>query len=226
MRVVRILLIALLVGIVTVMVYAGWKKGGPNQLEIAFNPGGKVSLDLSAGGYEITGTTENKIRVRLDPGDTREVTCHIRVNGSNANVEIDGPSNKFRATIFVPQRSDLTVDQTIGDLVVTNVEGNKKLGLNIGQIQLEEDRGASLPSFAGSVIIGDLRAEPWNVEKGGFFRGFNTHSSGSPYSINAHVDIGDLKVIDRHGNIGESHAEKSGDTDNDVSDKDSEDESQ
>jgi len=225
MRAVRVLLIVILVCIVTVIVYAGWKKSGPNQTEAPFNPGGKISLDLSAGGYNIRGTAENKIRVELNSGNTREVRCRMRVNGSNAKVEIEGPSNNFHATIYIPQRSDLTVDQTIGDLVVSNVEGNKNLGLSIGQMQVEVPSNAPLPSFDGTIIIGDLRAGNWHVEKGGFFRGFNTQSS-SPYSIKAHVDIGDLEVIDVSPKAVDSHAQKSEDADDDVSDKDSQDDSE
>lgn len=226
MRYVRILMILILVGILGVIVYAGWNRSGPNQMEAAFNAGGRVSLELSAGGYEIKGTPESQIRVELDSGDKRDAACHIDVSGNHAKVRIDGPSNNFRATVYIPQKSDLDVDQTIGDLVVTNVEGNKNLGLNIGQIQLEVPIGTPQPSFEGSIIIGDLRAGPWSVEKGGFFRDFTMHSSSSPYSIKAHVDIGDLEVRNSSVKVGESHAQKPGNTDDDMSDKNSEDDAQ
>jgi len=217
---VRVVLIGVLIGIFGLIVYEGWRKNGSSQLEAAFNPGGKLSLDLSAGGYRIVGTSENKIRVQIDSHDEHEAQCRMNVNGSNANVEIDGPSNNFHVTIFIPQKTDLQVDQTIGDMVVTNVEGNKRLGLNIGRLQVEVPNSGVVPSFDGSVIIGSLRAPVWHVEKGGFFRGM-TMQAGQP-SIKAHVDIGDLEVVGVGPSSGESHAQKSEDTDDDVSDKDSE----
>jgi len=226
MRVVRVLMILILVGIVGVILFAGWNRGGPNQMEAAFGSGGKVALDLSAGGYDIRGTQENKIRVELPLGETRNVICRMNVSGNHGKVQIDGPSNNFRATIYIPQKSNLEVNQTIGDLYVSNVEGNKNLQLNIGHIRVEVPSSGPQPSFDGSIIIGALRASSWRVEKGGFFRNFNMHSSSSPYAIKAHVDIGDLEVRDAGAQVGESHAQKSANADHDVSDKDSENDAQ
>ncbi|HVZ18472.1 MAG TPA: hypothetical protein VG897_15235 [Terriglobales bacterium] len=221
---VRIILIVILIGIVGFILYQGWERPGSNQFEAAFNPGGKVTLDLSAGGYTIQGTTNNKIRVEIDSHENREVQCRMNVSGSDAKIAIDGPSNNFKATIYVPQRTDLNVDQTIGELIVSNVEGNKHLGLNIGRIQVEVPNTDAQPEFNGSVIIGDLQANAWGIEKGGFFRSYSTHSS-SPYWIKAHVDIGDLEV-DAQPTLGDSHAQQSSDTDKDVSDKDSDDDTE
>ena len=215
---VRVVLIGVLIGIIGLIVYEGWDKNGPNQFEAAFNPGGKLSLDLSAGGYNILGTADNKILVQINSHDEREVQCRMSVNGSNAKVHIDGPSNNFHVTIYVPQRTDLNVNQTIGDLEIRNVEGNKNLGVNIGRVQVEVPNSGVVPSFEGSVIIGSLRAPVWHVEKGGFFRAYTMHA-GQPW-IKAHVDIGDLEVV--AANPGFSHAQQSEDADDDVSDKDSE----
>jgi hypothetical protein len=216
-KAVRLLLILILVGILGVILYTGWDRKGPNQFEAAFNPGGKVTLDLGVGGYHIQGTNENKIWVDVESYDRSEVRCQMEVSGTSAKVRLEGPSNNFHATIYVPQRTDLSVDQSIGDLVVSNIEGNKKLGLGIGQMQIEVPSDAPRPSFDGSIIIGDLQASAWNVNKGGFFRGYYSGASG-PYSIRAHVDIGELEIVD----IGQSHSQKSENADDDVTDEDSE----
>jgi len=221
-RAVRVVLILILVGIVTTVLYAGWKKNGPNQFEAAFSPGGNVALDLSAGGYTIRGTAENRIQVIIDSQEDRDVQCRMNVTGNRAKVEIDGPSNNFHATILVPQRTDLDVDQTVGELRVDNVEGNKRLALHIGQLHVELPASDPQPTFDGSIIIGDLHVNPWNINKGGFCRDFYTRSSG-PYSIKARVDIGQLDVENAPKPGVDSHAQKSDDTDRDVSDEDSED---
>jgi hypothetical protein len=223
MRALRAVSIALLVAIFGWILYMGWERHGPNQTEVTFGPGGKVELELSAGGYAIQGTQENTIHVDIDRDETRVVRCQIQVSGKNAKVQIEGPSNNFKATIYVPQRSELKVDQTIGDLRVENIEGDKRLTLNIGKMEVHELSTAPLPSFDGSVNIGNVRAN--GVAKGGFFRDLTVRSS-SPYSIVAHVDIGDLEVDASSKTAIPSDTHKSGDTDEDMPEKDSDDDSE
>lgn len=222
MRILRLFAIVILIGLVTAILYAGWRRNTPNQFEAALAPGGTVALDLSAGKYELVGATDNKVRVEIERDDSRDVQCHISVSGTKAKVEVEGPSNNFRATIYVPARSNLQVDQTIGDMEIAGIEGNKNLALGIGRIHLElPNDAAASPSFDGSVIIGSVRADAWNIGKGGFFRSFESHSAG-PYSVHAHVDIGDLEVA----NGAASHTQKSGDTNDDVPSEDTDDDSQ
>jgi len=195
MRKTHIAAILIVIGLVAFVAYAGWSRGGPNQFETAFNPGGTVTLDLSAGDFRVEGTADNKIRVETNYTDRGEVRCLMDVSGANAKVQIEGPNNNFHAIIYVPQRSDLNVDQTIGHLLVRNVVGNKNLGLDIGKMEIEIPKDAPLPNFDGGVIIGALHPNQWHIEKGGFFRSFNS-SSSSHYSIVAHLDIGDLSTLE------------------------------
>ena len=225
MKAARIASVVFLVGVFALVLYAGWERHQPDQFEIAFKPGGHIALDLSAGGYLIKGTTENVIRVA--PDMTRgNVHCHMTVNGSDAKISVDGPRNNFKATIYIPQRSDISVDQTIGDLEISGVQGNQNLSLAIGRIQVEVPESAPVPSFDGSVMLGGLRANNWQVNKGGFFRSFYTDANGSPYKIKASVDIGDLETSSFVPSVGTLHSQQSSDTDEDVPDKDSGDDSQ
>jgi hypothetical protein len=82
-----------------------------------------------------------------------------------------------------------------------------------------------MPSFDGSVMIGSVRADAWNIGKGGFFRSFESHSPG-PYRIQAHVDIGDLEVVNTGAKINASHSQKPSDAEDDVSGEDADDGSQ
>lgn len=221
MRAMRVASIVFLAGIFALILYTGWERHEPNRFEAAFNPGGRVTLDLSAGGYKVRGTSENAVRVEIDSGDTADVHCRMQVNGGNAKVQIEGPSNNFQAVIYVPQRTDLTVDQTIGDLDISNVEGNNSLALDIGRIHIDIPNDVPPPSFDGSVLLGGLRALNWNVNKGGFFRSYYVRSAG-PYSIRAQVDIGDLETSRSGSSVGDSHPQKPGDAGEDAgSDNDS-----
>lgn len=225
MKAARIASVLFLVGVFALVLYAGWQKRQPDRFETAFNPGGQVKLDLSAGGFRIKGTTDNVIRVAPDD-NRREVHCKMSVDGTNAKVSIDGPSDHFTATIYVPRRTDLTVDQTIGDLEISGVQGNENLSLAIGRIQVEVPDGTPAPTFDGSVLLGGLRAHTWHIDKGGFFRSFYADANGSPYTIRASVDIGDLETSSFVPSVGTLHSQQSGDTDEDVPDQDSQDDSQ
>jgi len=224
MKAARVASVVFLVGVFALVLYAGWEKRGPNQFEAPFNPGGKIVLDLSAGGYRIKGTAENVIRVAPDE-NRAEIHCRMSVIGGNAKVSVDGPSDNFKATIYVPQRSNITVDQTLGDMEVSGVHGNENLSLAIGRIEVEVPDSDSTPTFDGSVMLGGLRATNWHVEKGGFFRSFYADSNGSPYRINASVSIGDLETSSFVPSVGVSHPKQSGDTDEDMPDQDSQDDS-
>lgn len=195
MRKSHIAAILIVICVVALVAYAGWRRGGPNQFETAFNPGGTVTLDLSTGDFRVEGTADNHIRVEPNLTNRGEVRCLIEVSGANAKVQVDGPNNNFHATIYVPQRSDLNVDQTIGHLLVRNVIGNQNLGLDIGKMDIELPKQDTLPNFEGGVIMGALHPNPWHVEKGGFFRSFSSRSS-SRYSVVAHLDIGDLSTYE------------------------------
>lgn len=225
MKPARIASVVFLVVVFGLVLYAGWERHRPDQFEAAFNPGGTIKFELPAGGYRIKGTTDNVIRVSPDMS-RGEVHCQMTVNGTNAKVLVDGPSDHFTATIYVPQRSDLTVDQTIGDMEISGVQGNENLSLAIGHIRVEVPDSAPVPRFDGSVLLGDLNAGNWHVNKGGFFRSFYSDANNSPYTIHASIDIGQLETSSFVPSMGTLHPQKSGDADEDVSDQDSEDDSQ
>jgi hypothetical protein len=113
--------------------------------------------------------------------------------GTTAKVSLDGPNDNFHATIYVPQKSNISASQTIGDLRVVNVEGNKDLGLNIGNLRVEVPDPAQVKSVDASVRLGDLHAAAWHEGHGGFFPSFHAKGAGS-HSINASVDIGHIEL--------------------------------
>jgi hypothetical protein len=190
-----ILSIAFGVVVFAVVLFAGWRRDEATQFEAQFQSGGDVTLDLSAGGYTIKGTAENKIRVEVNPFETRYVRSSITVNGNHARISIDGPTDNLDATIYVPQRSDIKVNQTLGELRVMDIEGNKDLGLNIGKIWVDVADPARVKSVYAEVKIGNVSAQPWHRGQGGFFRTFRAGGQG-PYSVRASLDIGDIELSD------------------------------
>ncbi len=190
----RVLIVVFGVVVCGLVLFLGWRRqSGPSTWEAGFQPGGTIDIDLSAGGYEIRGTTENQIRVELDSSEQRSAHSEIRVNGGRANVRLEGPSNNFSAVIFVPQQANLKVNQTIGQLRIVNVEGDKQIGLNIGQLIVDVPESEQLKRVEAAVTIGSVRANQWRTDKGGFFRSFQAGGQGK-YSIQAHLDIGDIEL--------------------------------
>ena len=180
--------------VVGVIIVAGARRvNAPNTFQAAFPPGGQVSMDLTAGGYEVRGTSDSQIKVECNSFDLSEVHSDINVSGASARVQVSGPSNDFRAVIYVPQRTDLDVNQSVGELRVRNVEGNKDVDLGIGNLSIEIPRKEDYRSVETSVSIGDNSASPWHIGKGGFLRTIYTSGQGK-YKLSAHVSIGKVSL--------------------------------
>src|SRR5262249_27257480 len=83
-----------------------------------FVSGGKVSIDLDGGGYEVRASADNHIRVTLR-GNIGNTKVEVTPDAERANVRVqDTPHNQFRATIEVPKTADLTIHLSGGELVV------------------------------------------------------------------------------------------------------------
>ena len=168
-----------------------------DQVERAFKPGGSIAMDLSAGGYVIKGTAQEAIRVRWrtdDPGQSARVQAEVAVDGSNATIRTRGPKNHFRVEIEVPQRTNLDVSLSAGDLDVLGVEGNKQLSMWAGDVTLEVGASDLYKRVDASVRFGELTLSPFGANKGGILRSFHWNGTGK-YTISAKLFAGDLKFV-------------------------------
>ena len=107
-----------------------------SSLERDFVADGKISMDLSAGEYRITGSPDNKIRVAWTVRESDRLSyeaARVDVRGSDARIITDGPMNHFRVDIQVPQKADLYIRLTAGELRLDRVEGNKDVELHAGE---------------------------------------------------------------------------------------------
>ena len=198
--------------IVLVLIFAFWanqrnvsaaRSGVKGPVEYDFPQGGTVTLDLSAGDYEIRGTSDNKIRIRYSYARYLNVTASInaKINGSDAGIRISGPGNSgFHVVIEVPRKSNLKTDLTAGKLSVTGVEGNKELDANAGKIDIEIGDTRQYRDVNLSLLSGKIEARPWGKNSGGLFRHFKYHNAttGGPYHINANLLAGKLSVDALH----------------------------
>jgi hypothetical protein len=160
-----------------------------------FAPGGRIRMDLSAGEYRIEGGPDERIRVNWSVGDTRrrrvDVTADVR--GSEATLIADGPARRFRVKIQIPQRSDVEVRLTAGDIALRGIEGHKDIELHAGEVDLDVGRPEDYASVDATVWAGDLHARPFRVIKEGLFRSFHWQGQGK-YRLRAHIKAGELRM--------------------------------
>ena len=106
-------------------------------------------MRLGAGGYTIEGSPDPVVRLAWetrDPTDARRVRAEIRTDGNEATIETSGPHNGFTVVIRIPQRSDLWVKLTAGDLKVGSVEGHKHVTALAGDL---DDRASAAARSTG-----------------------------------------------------------------------------
>ncbi len=169
-----------------------------DSLERPFTQNGRIRMDLSAGEYQISGSTDRRIHIEWSVREADQLSkVHARadVHGSDASIATDGPShnNGVRFVIHVPERSDLYVRMTAGDIRIEDVRGNKDVELHAGDARIDVGRAEDYHRVDASVWAGDLHAAPFNVIKGGLFRSFDWSGKG-PYRLHARLKAGDLRL--------------------------------
>jgi hypothetical protein len=183
--------VTLLVGVI-----AAQPSTDKQPLERAFKPGGLVRLRLAPAAYRIVGHDASSIRVRWSvdhPEESGRVHVETEVTGATAVVRTSGPHHGVHFDIALPERSDVEVDLSAGDLDVRGIEGNKTLSMWAGDVAMDVGRPDLYRVVDATVRFGDLNARPFSVSKGGIFRSFRWTGKGK-YSLSAHLFAGDLTL--------------------------------
>jgi hypothetical protein len=171
-----------------------------DSLDRPFAPNGKIRMELSAGDYVISGSKDQRIHIRWSVRDADQLSrVHARadVRGADASIATDGPSNNgLKFEIQVPDRSDLYVRMTAGDIRIEDIRGNKDIELHAGDVRIDVGRAEDYRSVDASVWAGDIKAEPFNTNKGGLFRSFEWNGNGR-YRLHAKLKAGDLRLYSK-----------------------------
>ena len=168
---------------------------GAEVTERKFVSGGTVRLDLSAGDYEIVGTRDERIRVSWDErARNPEVKLRIDTEASRATVRTETPwSDGPKIRIELPRRSNIVVRLSAGDLDIHGLEGSKDVSAHAGDVTIAVGPRDTYRYVNASVKVGELNADPFDVNKDGLFRSFEWTGKGS-YELRAHLTVGDLKL--------------------------------
>jgi hypothetical protein len=168
-----------------------------DSVERPFPQDGRIRMDLSAGEYHISGGPDRRIRLDWSVRDADQLPrVHARadVRERQATITTDGPNNKgLRVAIQVPDRADLYVRLTAGDLRVDGIQGNKDIELHAGDARIDVGSAEDYRRVDASVWAGEIQAAPFQVFKGGLFRSFDWSGKGF-YRLHAHLKAGDLRL--------------------------------
>ena len=166
---------------------------GKQPVQANFSSGGSLELNLCSGGVELRGTDDEKIRVSYrSRKDTRQVKVRLTLSGNEGSLEVDNcPHDDFTMSIEVPRMAHLNVRMFAGQLDIENIQGDKDLELNFGQLNVEVGKPEDYAHVKASVTTGEVDGASFDVSKGGFFRSFETTGPGK-YNLRAHVGAGQL----------------------------------
>jgi hypothetical protein len=184
---------ALAGSLVTVLAVGMAAQAPATSLERPFAAGGRVTMDLSAGEYEISGSPDNRIRLDWDADDRDDVDNRLTVQGTEARVSTDGPTNHFRVRIQVPSRSNLHVRLTAGELTIKGIEGDKDVELHAGELDIDVVRPEDYGHVDAKIWAGEIHASAFRVTKEGLFRSFDWSGTGK-YRLHAHLKAGEMRL--------------------------------
>ena len=168
-----------------------------DRLTRPFGAGGTVHMKLSAGEYRIEGTPDDAIRVRWrtrNPQDLKRTKVAVTVDGASATIQTHGPGEHFQVTIELPERTDIVLRLSAGDLQIRRIEGHKDVDVWAGDLTIEIGESDAYRRIDASVRAGELSISPLRINKGGLFRSVKADGTGK-YDLRVKLFAGDLKLI-------------------------------
>ena len=156
-----------------------------------FALGGRITLTLAAGGYDVRASSDGHIRVTLDRdiGDTK---VDVTVTDDHAEVIVkDTPQRNFHAIIEVPKTSDLVAHLTAGELMMASITGNKDIENLAGNVIVNVGDPSEYGEVDAQLKAGDIDASAFGGSKSGLLPHF-TWSGQGKFKLRASLGAGNL----------------------------------
>jgi hypothetical protein len=156
-----------------------------------FVAGGMVHVRLSVGDLHIKRGESKSWR----ESHVKDAHVDIDVHGRDADIEFHAPTSgntQFDVELEVPQNTNLEVHEKVGDLRIDDIEGDKDLGLSVGDIRVAFGRSA-YHLVRASTSIGDVNTSTGDVSEGFLGKTLKYDGDGK-YELRAHVSIGDISL--------------------------------
>jgi len=173
-------------------------------LSAALHSSANLAIDSRPAGLEIVGTDQEAIHVTCTADDMQSAKdIHIRFSGTpdKAKLAVTGPFMKngnLNIRIEVPRKTNLGVQMSAGQVKVEEVKGNKDIEIHAGQISISSDHKWDYKKIDASVAIGQVNAQVYSTDKGGFFRSFHKENAEGEYQLRAHVTTGQIDLLGKH----------------------------
>lgn len=173
-------------------------------LETPLRPRAALTIDSRPAGLEIVGTDQPAMHVSCtanDGEDAQEIRIRFSGNQDEGKLAITGGSfhhGNLQIRIEVPRKTNLKVLMSAGQVKVEEVAGDKDIDLYVGQITISSARLWDYRTVDVSVDIGEVKAQVYGADKGGFFRSFTKQTADGEYSLRAHVATGQIELLGTH----------------------------
>ena len=164
------------------------------QFDSPMPPARQVAMDIRSGDIEIVGTSQPLLRV----------TCKLRSGDDAGSVKISlaanhlriygGPNRDVHFRIEVPDKTNLLVRATAGDMTISGITGDKDVELRAGDLVIHVGPPESYRVAEASVMAGDLNAPAFGQVKDGLFRSFRKDNNAGQYRLRAKLMAGDLTL--------------------------------
>jgi hypothetical protein len=155
-----------------------------------------LTIDSRAAALEIAGTDKESIHVICTADDLATAQyVKLRFSGTADHGDLTvtgryGKNNNLRIRVEVPRKLNLRVNMDAGQ-----VKGDKDIRLYAGQITIASSHEWDYRHIEASVVIGQVSAAPFGVEKGGFFRTFSRQDDHGEYRLDAHLLTGQIDLV-------------------------------
>ena len=160
-----------------------------------------LTIDSRPAGIEIVAVDKEAIHVSCT-ADDMESAAHVRLRLSgtptHTKLTITGAYLKhgnLKIRVEVPRKTNLGVQMPAGEVKVDEIVGDKDIELHAGQITISSARKWDYRKVNASVGIGQVNAQVYGAEKGGFFRVFNNENADGEYRLHAHVTTGQIDLL-------------------------------
>jgi hypothetical protein len=172
-----------------------------SSLDAPLRSRGTLTIESRPAGLEIVGTDRDTIHVSCTTDDVdRAEQVHVRFSAivDDGKLTISGGTmrqSNLKIRVEVPRRTNLSIHMGAGQVIVEDVTGDKVIALYAGQITISGLHGLDYRRIEASVDVGDVDAQAYGADKGGFFRTFTHKTSGGEYRLYAHVVTGQIELV-------------------------------
>jgi hypothetical protein len=160
-----------------------------------------LTIDSRPAGLTIVGTDAGTIKVTCKADQPEEMQgVRLRLSGVEGEnkLTIQGGTTHHggvEVRIEIPHRTSVQVKMGAGEVTIENLEGNKDISLYAGQVTISLPQASDYRSVDASVDVGEVNAQAFSADKGGFFRHFQHHDASGQYRLYAHVTTGEIDLL-------------------------------